>query len=233
MSNLRDLLDSLGTFGGGGGGGNATFWRPKKSGKYPMRLYRFLDGPNQDEPTLYAESFIHFLPQGGPPIPCMAPTQECPACKAADSYEAAGDDDSKDKAKRMRRQRRMTFSMVLITEPNGFKLYEATEAVGRNILIACAKAGGYMGKWPREDEMDEFFTCLQKGIPNVCGPAGKDVYLTYDKDADPKNMYTVDLNPFECKVQPFPEDTTVPNPYAVRRRIDQARAAKAAKNQQG
>lgn len=218
MTNLRDMLKTLKGSGGNQGG---DYWRPKNSGKYPFRVYRYMNDSGEQE--LYSEAWVHWV--DGKPIQCSGDT--CDACHAVASLEAAGDADSTAKARDMRVQRRMTFVVVLIGEPTGFKLYEATEAVGRKILLQAAKAGGYLGKWPRDEEMDEFFACLVKGIPTICGPAGKDIVLTYDKLAKPTDVYTVDMNPFECKTLTFAEDAQVPNPKEVRARIDRARAAKA------
>lgn len=221
MSDLRSLLNDLRGGGGGFRRGN-DFWRPKDSGKYPLRLYRFID-PKSGATELFRDSIVHFT-SDGPPVPCLG--VNCKVCPVVDTLNAAGDADSKERAKRLRANRRMIFVIVLLADPQGFKIYEASEGVGKNILLSTSKAGGYLGKWPTPEEMDEFYTCLTKGIPNVCGPAGKDIVITYDKKADPRNMYTVDLNPFECKQLPFPEDSAVPDPAVIRQRIDDAKARK-------
>lgn len=220
MSDLRNLLDTL---RGGSGQRGQDFWRPKESGKYPIRLYRFISPSGQ--PELFRDSVVHFTGEG-PPVPCLG--ENCTVCKTVEALTAAGDNDSKERARRLRANRRMIFVVVPLKDPTGYKIYEASEGVGKNILLALSKAGGYIGKWPKPEEMDEFFTCLQKGIPHVCGPAGKDIVITFDKTADPKSMYTVDLQPFECKTLPFAEDTSVPDPQVIRQRIETAKAKKAA-----
>jgi hypothetical protein len=212
MGALDDVLDEVEENDAKSGGG--LFWNPKKggAGKYRLRIYRFA------EEEVVRSMAIHFAESGAAPVPCLLPA-DCKYCTTSDALRDAGSREARDQGYAMRRQLNLMFALVLVDDPVEFKVWEATNAQGKNILLCIARAGGWTGKYPKTPEgKEELKECLAKGMPKVCGPKGMDIVVTYAPNEEPKDRYAVDLVMGDGKELPFPEDENVPDPAMVKAR---------------
>lgn len=218
----------LSTFTGGGGRGS-DFWRPKETGQYPIRLYRF-DSKAEDgtiSKELCVTRKVHFGISGNKPMDCpvIEPGHDgCAVCRMTARLEASGTKEDGEKANRMRQVTQACFAFVLMADPTNLKLYECGFSVAQRIFLQIAKAGGWIGPYPEakdpEEKHSQFAACFDAGLPKVCGPNGRDLIITYNKGAaDKKKTYDVDMRVDGNKVLPFAEDDTVPNPEEVRKRM--------------
>lgn len=207
----------------GGYGPRADFWYPKTDGTYPLRLYRFeVDGKKE----LFSTRAIHRPDWKQPPMPCMG--EECQLCDSVKRLYEAGDKDSKDKAYKLKAEYPMTFVAVLENEPNGFRIWETAARDGQNIILQIAMVAGWTQGWPKPDQTElcaQFAELVDRGLAECCGPNAYSLLVNYQKGRKPATQLT--FSRVKGKVLTQAEDASVPNPTAIRARIEQRMAEKA------
>jgi len=195
------------TFAGGGGRGGNDFFKAEDGKTYTLRPYRFyaVDEKGQPQKELCALRSIHFHGRGKPPTDC--PGESCEQCSKAALLEAAGTKESLKQANDMRVTINATFVVIDTANPLRPLLMAGGWGLVRQVLAAIASAGGWYSTYPDqaaktdppekqkevEVKMAEFEAALERGIPLVCGPNGKDLVYTYQANkgqiSDPDLIY--------------------------------------------
>ena len=220
MGNARKMLRRF----AGGGGGGGDFWKPNRQGdKFYVRLYRYTDSDGDKE--LCKMRLVHWgvLPKG--PLDCKG--AGCDVCSTVSKLYASGTEEDKKKAKRIKQKQSAIFPLVLMSDQTGFKVWDAPMTVAQGIFAQIAKAGGRMGvDYPNnkasDEEWTEFEEAFEKGIDKVCGPEGRDIYVVFNPNAVPAQMYSVDMRVEDNKTLPFEEDENVPSPEDILARMAQS-----------
>ncbi len=227
MSALDDVLDEVEHSGDGGG---ADFWSVKKegAGKHRVRLYRFDDGEDKEVVRIKRK---HFPEANSRPVTCDFP-EDCKYCKTSEALLSVNDRESQKQGRQMRQAIEMGFIIVLVDKPDSFKLWGASQAQGKNVMVQVAKSVGWSGPYPNKSrapseeafakEMEQFKSAVAEGLTKVCGPKGMDICVTYNPSADPKDRYVIDLVYGDGKALSFEENEDVPDPTTIWKRVENA-----------
>jgi hypothetical protein len=209
-------------------GARVGFWRPPGPGQYRFRLYCFKHDGHLE---LFMPDPKHYV-DGEGYIRCPDPSN-CRVCDTVLNLEAALDQGSKDMAKKMRRDNNKVFVICLSSTPQNFDLYGVSEAQAWQIMLKIAELGGYVGRRPKtREEDDAFFPALEKAMPAVCGPQGKDIILKYDPNAPTaKEIYTWGMDMIGSMPLPMEQDDKVPDPFQITASIQASKERKAAGGQ--
>jgi hypothetical protein len=176
------------------GGNRAGFLKVSQAGKYTLRLFRYAEGKSKE----YGFTFqSHRLGQKESQVcpKTFDPGAECTIC---DDVAVLYDEGNKKEATARRAKSRVFVCAVDVTgdaggSPDKFGCVEVSGGGMATILACVARVAGWTGSSPNWDD-SEFIEYVEKGSELCFGPRGRDLKVTTNPQALPKDFYVYDFS---------------------------------------